>query len=255
MKFVSISDVHIKEPGDKAEKLFLQFLDSAETKESEVIFLLGDIFDLLVGQGYEVVERYKVIFSCIKDLLKSGKKIIQYEGNHDFHFQKLVSDLSHSWGLEKNQWEYKTKPMAISYGSDKILFCHGDEIEIGNYGYKFYRMWIRSWPIHFLSNYVVPGKWVQAIGDDASKKSRERNNNRYSEELMNEEVRPKFRMAARKASVKYGTSIVVCGHSHCKDEYREEGLQYFNNGYFPISKSFIYGDGEEIKLISLPTGQ
>ncbi len=247
MNFVSISDVHIKKPGDKAEELFLQFLDREETKQADYIFLLGDIFDLLVGTGHEVEVRYANVLEKIRNYLKAGKKIIQYEGNHDFHFQGLIKKLCEKWSINKDQWVYLEKPQVFEFNEKRILFCHGDEIEIGNYSYKFYRFWIRSFPIHFLANYVVPGKWVQAIGDNASQKSRERNNDRYDEALMDTEVKPRFREAARIAAGKYRADIVICGHSHCLDDYRDT-ISYFNNGYFPITHSFISGDREGIEV-------
>jgi len=252
MKFVSISDVHIKAPGDKAETLFFQFLESEETRRADYIFLLGDIFDLLVGTGHEVEERYSKLFKKIKALLNSGKQIIQYEGNHDFHFHNLIKRLCQRWGISPEKWRYLEKPTLFNFNDKEILFCHGDEIEIGNLGYKFYRFWIRSFPIHFLANYVVPGKWVQAIGDNASQKSRERNNDRYNENVMNKQVMPKFRESAKLAARKYHASVVICGHSHCLDAYEGDELYYYNNGYFPITHSFITGGEEGIKIITLP---
>lgn len=250
MKFVSISDVHIKEPDDHAQDLFLQFLESEETSQSEYIFLLGDIFDLLVGPGFQVERRYPKVFSKIKSLLESGKKIIQFEGNHDFHFQKLINELLNQWNIDRKQWVYKNKPEVFNLNNQKILFCHGDEIEIGNYSYKFYRLWIRSFLIKFLADYIVPSKWVQSIGDNASKKSRERNNYRYNEEQVDMEVKPRFRKAAKKAAQKSGAEVIVCGHSHCLDDY-SESIHYFNNGYFPITKTFVAGSEENIKLVSI----
>ncbi len=251
MKFVSISDVHIKTPGDSAEKLFLNFLERVETKQADYIFLLGDIFDLLVGNGYEVEARYKKVFDKIREHLVEGRRIIQYEGNHDFHFERLTKKLCKKWDVDPNKWQYLEEPKVFDFNEKRILFCHGDEIELGNLSYKFYRFWIRSFPIHFLANYVVPGKWVQALGDNASRKSRERNNNRYNETMMDEEVKPRFREAARVAAKKFRAQAVICGHSHCLDNYTEEGLQYFNNGYFPITHSFIVGDREGIEIKAL----
>ncbi len=145
---------------------------------------------------------------------------------------------------------YKNKPEVFNLNNQKILFCHGDEIEIGNYSYKFYRLWIRSFLIKFLADYIVPSKWVQSIGDNASKKSRERNNYRYNEEQVDMEVKPRFRKAAKKAAQKSGAEVIVCGHSHCLDDY-SESIHYFNNGYFPITKTFVAGSEENIKLVSI----
>ena len=244
MNFVSISDVHIKAPGDFPEKLFLEFLRHPKTQKADIIFLLGDIFDLLVGKGFNVVDRYNEVFSELRNLLLAGKKIHQFEGNHDFHFKKLLKDLCVEWNIDADSWQYYSNIELMNIGDKKILFGHGDEIEIGNYSYKFYKLWIRSFPIKFLSNYVVPGQFVQAIGDRASANSRARNEQRYDEYSVNEEVRPSFRKAARIAATNNKADIVICGHSHCKDHINENGVEYINNGYFPVTKSFVsYEEG------------
>jgi len=252
MKFVSISDVHIKSPGDKAERLFFRFLESEEVKGAEYIFLLGDIFDLLVGTGYEVETRYAELFLKLRRLLENGKQIIQYEGNHDFHFPNLIKKCCQRWGIESRNWQYLNRPKVFHINDRKILFCHGDEIELGNYSYKFYRFWIRSQLIYVLANYIIPGKWVQKIGDNASKKSRKRNNDRYNQNEMDEYVRRKFRKSAQFAANTYGISIVICGHSHCMDQYKSDEFEYYNNGYFPVSRSFIVGSEAGITIITLP---
>lgn len=251
MKFVTISDVHIKEPGDQAETNFLKFLESDEVKDAKYIFLLGDIFDLLVGPGYKTEDRYEAVFKAIKSKIVAGKKIIQFEGNHDFHFKKFIDKLKVKWNVDGDAWEYKSEPSVYIFNEKRILFCHGDEIEVENPSYQTYRKWIRSFFIKFLANYIVPGRLVQAIGDNASKKSRERNNSRYSEDIVDKEVRPRFRKAALLASKKYNADTVICGHSHCKDDYDDE-VRYLNNGYFPITKSYIYFDGKQLIIKSLP---
>ena len=164
--------------------------------------------------------------------------------------KKLIDELLNQWNIDKKQWLYKNKPEVFDFKNMKILFCHGDEIEIGNYSYKFYRLWIRSFFIKFLADYIVPSKWVQSIGDNASKKSRERNNYRYNEEQVDIEVKPRFREAAKRAAQKFGAEVIICGHSHCLDDY-SESIHYLNNGYFPNTKSFIAGSTENIKLVKI----
>lgn len=253
MRFVSISDVHIKEPGDKAELLFLKFLDHPDTLESEIIFLLGDIFDLLVGKGFKIEKRYFEIFSRLRNLLQKGKKIYQFEGNHDFHFKSLTEDLCYSWGVDSSLWKYERDLKVLQFEEKKILFAHGDEIEIGNYSYKIYKFFIRSFFINFLANSIVSPRLVQSIGDRASAKSRKRNEKRYSEEEMGPFVRQSFQRAAEQSAKKYSADVVICGHSHCKDHFIGPGVEYLNNGYVPLTKSFIsYKDGN-FKIKNLET--
>lgn len=249
MQFVTISDVHIKEPGDEQEALFLSFLKSKEVKAAQEIYLLGDIFDLVVGGHVDYYEKYNKVFVELAGLCEQGKRIIQFEGNHDFHFPSLINHIRNQHSLDENSWVYEKKPIVREVAGKKVLFAHGDEIEIENFNYNIYKAFIRSFPINFLANFVVPFSIVDGIGKYLSKKSRNRNNKRYSDELI-EYIRDKFRRTFRKAQKDFGVQDVICGHSHCLDNYNENG-HYLNNGYFPATKTFIYFDGSEYQQIKL----
>lgn len=249
MKFVCISDVHIKEPDDKAAQLFLNFLKSNETKTSETIYLLGDIFDLIVGGKSQYLEKYHNIFDALANLIKDGKKVVFFEGNHDFHFKKLLRQICKKWSLEEDSLLYQLEPKIIEINGEQTLLAHGDEIEIENPTYQKYRRIIRSFPINFLANYVVPHFIVNQIGVNASKKSRERNMERYGNDN-NEKVREKYRRVFKNAQKEYGVRNLICGHSHCRDEFQDSGL-YLNNGFFPLTQSFTHFDGKELYLKKL----
>ena len=73
MKFAAISDIHVKIAGDNAEKLLLSFLRNPEVQSSDVILLLGDIFDLMIGPHTQYFLRFQAYFDEIKLLIKNGK--------------------------------------------------------------------------------------------------------------------------------------------------------------------------------------
>ncbi|MCF8058158.1 MAG: UDP-2,3-diacylglucosamine diphosphatase [Bacteriovoracaceae bacterium] len=247
MKFVCISDVHIKEPEDLATTLFLAFLRSPQTKESQIIFLLGDIFDLLVGGHQEYFEKHSVVFEELIGLIQAGKKIVQFEGNHDFHFKKLVKMILAEKGIPEQNWSYKHKPLVLDINGNRTLFAHGDEIEIENINYKIYKTFIRSLLIKVLANHIVPFHVVDNIGKNASKKSRERNVKSYSD-MSNNHVKDKFRRSFLFAQKKYKVRDVICGHSHCLDNYNKNGL-YLNNGFFPGTRTFTFFNGFEYSQV------
>lgn len=249
MQFVTISDVHIKEPGDEQEALFLSFLESREVKAAQEIYLLGDIFDLVVGGHVDYYEKYKKVFVELARLCEQGKKIIQFEGNHDFHFPSLIQHIRDKHNLEEDSWVYEKEPIVREVAGKKILFAHGDEIEIENLSYNIYKSFIRSRPINFLANSVVPFSVVDGIGRYLSRKSRKRNNKRYSDELI-EFIRDKFRRTFKKAQKDFQVDDVICGHSHCLDNFTDGG-QYLNNGYFPVTRTFNFFDGESYHQIKL----
>ncbi len=252
MKIVSISDVHIKTADDERAGLLNKFLTSEDVKDADEVILLGDIFDLMVGNKPQYIEKYQEIFTQIEELLKSGKVISYFEGNHDFHVKNLFRDWSKKIGQDDKFHFYKNAVIK-KIGETKVLYTHGDDIEIDNPSYKIYKALINNKFLELLGDYVVPYSTIEWIGHRASHNSRERNKVRYerSEEstIM---IRDKFREAARRASKKYEVEMVICGHSHVLDHFEESGLVYLNSGYAPLEMSYIVvqeGQLPEIKKI------
>ena len=242
MKFVAISDVHIKKEGDKAEILFHQFLKHPLTLSADIIFLLGDIFDLMVGGHKEYLQDFPKTFELIRSVLETEKKIYYFEGNHDFHWESLFYYLRKEWNIDSESFVYYKKPLEIDIDDRRILFAHGDEIELDNKPYQQYRKIIRSKLVDFLTNKIFSYKIVSGVGEKASKKSREINTERYADK--NTLLQKKFRKIFRDEKNKRGIDHLVCGHSHCLDLYEEAGF-YSNNGFFPHTKTFTsYKDGK-----------
>lgn len=239
IKVYAISDIHVKHDGRNSEVL-KKFLEISFEKD-DVIYFLGDIFDLLVGPHTQYFEVYDWFFDKVKELTKSGVTVHYFEGNHDFHLEKLL--------VQINVIVHK-EPVVHKYFGKSILFCHGDEIEIGNPSYKAYKKFVTSKPLNIIANYLMPYKVLNIIGENASRKSRKRNKNRYGNPQDNTFIRDKFRETALLAQSKYGTDLVICGHSHFKDDYSWAECRYLNCGYVPITKSFIVID-EIISFVSL----
>lgn len=72
MKISIISDVHIKNSEKHIEKLFLDFLNHDLVQKSDLIVLLGDIFDVFIGTYKEYFDEHKDILYKINEI--AGKK-------------------------------------------------------------------------------------------------------------------------------------------------------------------------------------
>lgn len=251
MKISIISDVHIKKTGDDACCLLLAFLKSSEVKCSQKILLLGDIFDLMIGNHQQYLTEFKIIFDEILKRMTEGIKIYYFEGNHDFH----LSDLFKTF-CEQNSMQGRVKFIKtfwnISINEKEYLFCHGDDIEIGNYSYKIYKSLINNRFMSFIADEIFTYEMIKFIGDRASKISRKRNTYKYSYEKESSNLKMKYREASEKLRRKLKFDYLVCGHSHIKDDYQSlSGFRYLNNGFALSTKSFIFFDGNEFSFIPL----
>lgn len=228
MSIYMISDIHVKMDGQNYD--ILKSFMSLSFERGDEVYLLGDIFDLVIGPHHEYRDLYKFFFDRLDELKKKDIPVHYFEGNHDFHIEKLFE--VHGVQIHKD-------PFVKNYFGKSVLFCHGDEIEIGNLSYKAYKYFIQSRPLNIVANYVMPFKLLNLIGQSASKNSRNRNKNRYGDPQKNIVIRDSFRLAAKRASEKYKADIVFCGHSHYRDDFSWDGKMYMNCGYLPYTKNYI----------------
>jgi UDP-2,3-diacylglucosamine hydrolase len=240
MKFSVISDVHVKSPGDNAEKLLLTFLRNPEVRNSDIIYLLGDIFDLMIGPHSQYFKRFQEVFTEIKKLLEAGVTICYVEGNHDFHLRKLFDTFfSVNGHINKDLFQLKSSFEQID-GGKKIYLAHGDDIELGNLNYKIFKATVTSTPLKYFANFLMPYFLIKSIGEYSSELSRKRNNKRYTTEANLEPVKVNFRNSVDYFNKQNAFQVIVLGHSHVKDHYVSNlGFEYVNNGYAQHSKTYI----------------
>ena len=114
MPWSFISDVHIKFPGDTCEEMIISFLKKSKELGAKKIFLLGDIFDFMVGEKKAYVDYYHRFF---KELANSEVEEIHFfEGNHDFHLQSVWDDF---------QKTYSNSPKIIYHTGGAVLTKNG----------------------------------------------------------------------------------------------------------------------------------
>lgn len=235
MKISSISDLHIKSPSDPSYGLLLSFLNDRDVKESDSIFLLGDIFDFMMGEHKEYLKIYEGFFSSLKELLNQGKEVYFFEGNHDFHLEGLFRNF-----FKSNRFFYEKNGVLKDLDGRKVFFCHGDDIQIGDPSYKYIKFILRNDLSKFLFNKVFPFKLQQNVAEYLSSKSRKRGEVFYSNQ---DHIREIFRESALKFWQNNPVDILVCGHSHCKDDFKSSsGNRYLNNGYPSQSKCYLIID-------------
>ena len=245
----SISDIHIKKSGDDRSKLLLNFLKHEKVVNSKYIFLLGDIFDLMIGNHHEYLFEFSEIFEEIVKLCNRGKRVYYFEGNHDFLLSEFFNYFSSKNQLGSNFF-YSPTDIQLTINGREFYCCHGDNIEIDNPKYKIYKKLINNNFTHYLSNNIVPYQVIQMIGHYASARSRKKNQQKYN--LMSEKdleyIKKKFRDSADIVkTLAPEVDFIISGHSHVEDIYRSKnGYIYLNNGHLPNTKKFIYLD-EKLK--------
>jgi UDP-2,3-diacylglucosamine hydrolase len=241
VKFVSISDLHIRESSDQGAQALQSFFDHPATHSAETVLFLGDIFDLMAGFHKQYYEKYMFFFEGVLRLLEQGKKVFFFEGNHDMHLKKLFNYYFKKYG---SQLELVRGEKVLKLGSKTICFTHGDDLQVDP-KYQAYKKVVTSWPMGFLANNIFSFDFIEKIGQKASKKSREVSSGKFDYQSVKD--------ACRQGAIKYSSTydILVAGHSHVLDKYEFKGFTYINNGFPSKDKKFIASVGDGVELVDL----
>ncbi len=215
-----ISDAHANIHRDEFLH-FLKKLDNKKIKTSQ-LFLMGDMFDLLVGQ----VSYTKTIFKEYIDLINKLSfeiEIFYIEGNHDFNLQSIFPNIK--------VFKIQNQPVLFTYKNNNILLSHGDLYN--GTRYKIYCYISRNQIILKLLN----------ITDILTK-------NFISKKILSNQVKKQicfkinnFKNLAKQKIIKYDIGLrkidFVCeGHYHQNQKFILENIKYINFSCFACDKSY-----------------
>lgn len=216
---IFIADVH----ANKNREEFGEFLTALEngTLQTPQLFLMGDIFDLLVGQ---------IRFTCkenstyIKRLDTLAKKFPIYylEGNHDFNLSKLF--------LHVKTFSFKEQPLTCKTSYGDILLLHGDRYS--GFVYALYTALIRSKTLLFCLNWLdlcFKNRISSALLEKLSHK-------KICKKIKNFQTIISHKIPKYRAKNIVG---IVEGHYHQNENFLLNGLIYRNFSSFACDKSYF----------------
>lgn len=215
-----ISDIHIKDINERSSIKLLRFLHFLKDNDQAThLFLLGDIFDLWVGDSDVFQRKFQAIVDALAALKAKGMQVIYFEGNHDVHVKKF--------------WQDKLKiPVFVDHqifdlGPYKVRMEHGDYINPNDVNYIQYLKLIRSNYVEKLA-YLLPGKLLDEAGNLASKLSRKKSSARRARNI--EGLRHMIRTYAEKVADNSEFDYLITGHMHIRDEYKFKNRVSINLG-------------------------
>ena len=203
-----VSDLHIASPEDPKHTRFLGLLGSLNGENSSHLFLLGDIFDMWLGDHRYFIDRYQPLIDEIRRLRDDGVEVHYFEGNHDLH-------LGRYWAGQLGITVH-AGPASIEVAGQSLRLEHGDQMDPDDRGYRFLRWFLRTPVMRFLI-YNLPGKLAAGIGERASATSRS-----YTSEtkvIAREDAIAKIRQHAAIAHRQQPFDLLVSGHVHIRDDH------------------------------------
>ncbi len=215
-----VADAHVNEKRDELYS-FLEQINNSTLRPSQ-LFLMGDIFDLLIGNVKYTQKINQKYIELINEISKKIE-IFYFEGNHDFNLKKLFPKVK--------VFSYNDQPVVFDMNDKKVLLLHGDKA--APFAYIFYTAVIRSKIfLTFISSVD------NILNGFISKKII---NSQYDKKLCKQIDNFKNIVLKRvKKLIKADVEVIAEGHFHQDIQIElEKKKKYINIPSFACNKSFI----------------
>jgi UDP-2,3-diacylglucosamine hydrolase len=239
MKICVISDLHFKYTSPNADdmensRIVLEFLDQARGKY-DLLVLNGDIFDLWYDWKYCIIKQFFPLLVKLYELSRSGCRIVQISGNHDFWFGDFLP--------EYLKVELVDEAFCLESDGKKIHICHGDTHTVNDFRYKLFRRVIRLPLTKLIFGFLHPDIAL-GVGSKMSRSSRARKDTAGTRKRKNQGLEG----YARALIVHGKADYVVMGHSHEPLLKEIDGGFYVNSGDWVSHHSYVEIISGTIKL-------
>jgi UDP-2,3-diacylglucosamine hydrolase len=214
-----VADAHYQKGIREEFKSFIKkLLDSPPPQ----LFLMGDIFDLLVGEIEATLLENKEI---VEDLNRLSRvcDCFYIEGNHDFNLKKIFDNMA--------VIPREVQPLEVFANGKKVALLHGDLME--SVGYEIYSLIIRTSIVLKILNFLnFGGKIVKKIQQYNASKN-------HCKKIDN------FKEYVRKKRAYFKEyELVIEGHFH-QNYFTKD---YINLPSFSCERSYLLYDGKEFIL-------
>lgn len=199
MRAIFLADAHLRNPADANYRALLDFFTSQEGR-TDLLVLLGDICEFLVGHPKTVFPPYVPLFEALARLQGSGTQLVYVEGNHDFHLSAAF----------RNRFPCRVLPDGgiLDLDGRRVFVAHGDLANPADRGYRVLRRILRSLPVRLLIR-LLPTDLIWQIAGRMSAASKRGRNDKSRRWPARDILLPYAR-----AQLNEGCQAVVTGHFH-----------------------------------------
>lgn len=219
MKAIFFSDAHLVH--NEPEKLGMITETLREiSKDAEMVFILGDLFEFYHGHGSHIYPFYAEIIDLLREI--AAKSSVYYiEGNHEFGMGDYFESYTGVRCLES---------LTVRIDEKKVFLSHGDQI-----GAPLLRRVLKSRFVYRIMDFFGQDlTWRIAM---LCRPLLSKSHKPYNEKILN-----RFRRYGKK-KLREGYDAVITAHSHMADieEYDLNGSRktYLNTG--DLIESLTYG--------------
>lgn len=198
---------------------------------SRQIFLMGDIFDFLVGGVKKALQDNQKTLALLEQL-SVRHTIYYFEGNHDFLLSKIP--------YFKNIccFPLSAQPVCFDFGEKKAYLAHGDVFL--NWHYTFYTQVIRQqFLINFLDFFSL-FLYARILHYLQNKQSLKTQNKQTNQILANNDKLAIWRIESYQKNLAIPMdSYIIEGHFHWGESVKFNGMNYIGLPFFACKKMYF----------------
>jgi UDP-2,3-diacylglucosamine hydrolase len=192
-----LADSHLgQEPSDLPS--FLRSLSQARRRGATAVYLLGDIFQYLIGDPKFSTPLLRGFLEGIRQLRAGGAKVVYVEGNRDFYLRGSYLEA---------EFDAIRADASFDAGGRKFFLVHGDGINERDWPYRFWRFVSKN-PVARAGIKLIPSSSARRLVSKTERRLRESNfkhKSRLPVDLIRAFAEKRF---AR------GDDVVLLGHFH-----------------------------------------
>lgn len=237
MRTLFIADLHLSEKHPQITDTFFSFLEN-ETKDIDALYILGDLFEVWIGDD-ECTQLSEKVATQLSITAQKNNFIIYYiHGNRDFMLGQQYA--------QKSSMKLLNEHSEIDLYGTKALVMHGDTLCLADKSYQTMRKVIHNPLIQTIFN-LLPLSLRRKIGAKLRNASQE-NTKSKSREIMDVTQSEVIRLM-----VKHQVKTLIHGHTHHVAEHTIESaegkLMRFDVGDWFNHFSYVEAQKGSIKII------
>ena len=225
-RYLFAADVHLEVGGGPRTELFTRFLDEL-CRPGDVVYLLGDVFDLWLGRGHERAPDYADALEAMRSAARRGVHLKIVPGNRDVLVGREVALACGA--------EVLAEQAQVSAEGQQWLVCHGDQFCTADRGTQRLRRCLSSWPVRLLAR-LLPMRVKRWIAAAILRRCRVNTARKSGREVNLVE-------ASILQRIDQGIDVIVCGHVHRQEDRPVgSGRLFVLNAWGQAGTALIYAD-------------